>query len=80
MRLTILRSCKDDGIRVHTSDIPLHTSTYERHVDDIQDPICNNSLQLKAVYYSTVTRSSILVVGRGPKPALITMVFRKILS
>ena len=31
--------------------------------------ICNNSLQLKGVYYSIVTRSSILNVGiRGPRP------------
>ena len=30
---------------------------------------CNNSLQLKVVNYSIVTRSSILDVGRGPGPA-----------
>ena len=30
--------------------------------------ICNNSLQLKAVYYSIVTRHFILNVGRGPRP------------
>ena len=32
--------------------------------------ICNNSFQLKAVYYSIATRSFILNVGRGPRPAL----------
>ena len=31
--------------------------------------ICNNSLQLKAVYNSIVTRSSILNVGKGPRPS-----------
>ena len=31
--------------------------------------ICNNSLRLKDIYYSIVTRSSILNVGRGPRPA-----------
>ena len=42
--------------------------------------ICDNSLQLKAAYYSIVTRSSILNAGNGPRTALITMVFRKILG
>ena len=37
--------------------------------------ICNNILQLKAIYYSIVTRSSILNVGRGPRPAVIRMSF-----
>ena len=31
--------------------------------------LCNNSLRLKVVYYIIVTRSSILNVGRGPRPA-----------
>ena len=31
--------------------------------------ICNNSLRLKAVYQSIVTRSSILNVSSGPRPA-----------
>ena len=30
--------------------------------------ICNNSLQLKAVFYGIVTRSSFLNVRRGPTP------------
>ena len=42
--------------------------------------ICNNSLQLKAVYYSNVSRSFILNIVRGPRPALTAMVFRKIIS
>ena len=31
--------------------------------------ICNNSLRLKSVYQSIVTRSSILNAGSGPRPA-----------
>ena len=37
--------------------------------------ICNNILQLKAIYYSIVTRSSILNVDRGPRPDVIRMSF-----
>ena len=42
--------------------------------------ICKNSLQLKAVHCSIVARSSILNVGSCPRPTLITIVFREILS
>ena len=44
------------------------------------EAICDNSLQLKVVYYSSATRSSTLNVGRGPRLTMITMVFGKILS
>ena len=30
---------------------------------------CDHSLQLKTVYYNIATRSSILNIGRGPRPA-----------
>ena len=42
--------------------------------------ICNNGLRLKGAYYSIVTRSSTLNVGRGQNLLLITMIFVKIFS
>ena len=39
------------------------------HTNSEGGAICNNSLRLKTVYYSIVTRSSILNVGTGPRPA-----------